>query len=111
MAAPKGHPRYGGRKKGTPNKNTQDLFATCEKHGLDVFGSMVKIAVETEDPILRFGFLKEIAQYLHPKRKALEVSGDMDVELAQKAQQVAELSTEEQIELLEAELKRLKGES
>jgi len=27
MAAPKGHPRYGGRKKGTPNKLTADVRA------------------------------------------------------------------------------------
>ena len=25
MAPPKGHPRYGGRKKGTPNKATKDI--------------------------------------------------------------------------------------
>lgn len=25
MAAPKGHARYGGRKKGTPNKNTAEV--------------------------------------------------------------------------------------
>ena len=40
MAAPKGHPRYGGRKKGTPNKNTAQIkaaiegaFSYLEEHG------------------------------------------------------------------------------
>lgn len=40
MPAPKGHPKYGGRKKGTPNKSTAHIraaiegaFAYLEEHG------------------------------------------------------------------------------
>ena len=31
MAAPVGHPRYGGRKKGTPNKDVADIRAMIEE--------------------------------------------------------------------------------
>ncbi len=30
MAAPKGHPKYGGRSKGTPNKVTQEVQAAAK---------------------------------------------------------------------------------
>lgn len=75
MAAPKGHPRYGGRTKGTPNKNTSDLMSICEKHGIHPFEGMVILAKEEKDPDKKFDKLERIAQYVHPKRKAVEVSG------------------------------------
>lgn len=113
MAWPKGKPRPAGagRKIGTPNQPTTDLFEICRRQGIDVFEEMVTIAANMKDPAARFSCWKEVAQYLYPKRRALEVSGDVDVDLAQKAQQVATMTTEDQIQLLETELKRLKGES
>lgn len=62
-----------GRQKGTPNKVTQSLEEKCALMGVDVFEEMLKIATNEEHPD-RFSCLKELAQYLYPKRKALEIS-------------------------------------
>lgn len=117
MAAPKGHKKWGGRQKGTPNKRSQqamDLLSSLDADGLE---EMVRIAraevpclecggtgrakytigpmgpYRDEDngieatcqmchgtkrhPVgidLRASMWKEIAQYIHPKRKAIEHS-------------------------------------
>jgi len=78
MAKSKGDPKSGGRVKGTPNKSTQDLFDICEKHNCNVFESMVILAVQEPDESKKFERLREIAQYLYPKRKAIEVSSEDD---------------------------------
>jgi len=76
VGAPKGHPRYGGRKKGTPNKPTQDLMAICEKHGCNPFEGMVMIAMRETDQDKQFDKFERIAQYVFPKRKAIEGLAD-----------------------------------
>lgn len=65
-----------GRKKGTLNKERQNLFEVCAKHGVDVFEGMVILASEEEDPDKRFDKLDRLAQYLYPKPKSVEVTGD-----------------------------------
>lgn len=79
---PKGHkgaPRTpgSGRTKGTPNRFTQNLMQICEEKDLDVFQALVEVALDKESSD-RFHALKELAQYLYPKRKALEHSGSID---------------------------------
>ena len=76
MAYPKGapKPKGSGRQKGTPNRKTEALEEICARHGLNPFEGMVKLALEADDINIRFNSLKEICQYLYPKRKALEVS-------------------------------------
>lgn len=64
-----------GRKKGTLNKNTQDLMAKCEARGVDVFDCLLEYVTTPSTMELRLSALKELCQYLYPKRKALEVSG------------------------------------
>lgn len=78
MGRPKGLPKTGGRKPGTLNKNTQDLMAKCEAKGVDVFELMLEYATEPCEAGLRFQALKELSQYLYPKRKALEITGQVD---------------------------------
>lgn len=68
--------KTGGRVKGTPNKDTQSLFETCEKHGVDVFEAMVICVKEATTTADRFAYLKDLAPYLYPKRKSVEISGD-----------------------------------
>lgn len=77
MAAPKGHPRYGGRSKGTPNRFSQNLIEICKEKDLDVFEALVEIAKNDSHPD-NFHSLKELAQYLYPKRKSLEHSGEVN---------------------------------
>lgn len=77
MAA-RGQPKTGGRKAGTPNRNTTDLMAKCEARGVDVFDLLLEYVTEPCDMHVRLSALKELAQYLYPKRKAIEHSGQVD---------------------------------
>ncbi len=91
MAWEKGktRPESSGRKKGTPNKRTEELMAICQEEGLDPFRALVRFAkgepledipIEKKIGIMlkQFDALKEVCQYLYPKRKALEHSGEIN---------------------------------
>lgn len=65
--------KTGGRRAGTPNKDTDLLLMKCHEKGLDVFGAMIELA-QGDDIPAKLTMLKELAQYLYPKRKALEVT-------------------------------------
>ena len=70
--------RRGGRQKGTPNKDTKALCdRIAERYpGWDPVEAMAEIAQDdTNDVMIRLAALKEIAQYIHPKRKAIEHTG------------------------------------
>ncbi len=109
---PKGSPKTigSGRKAGTPNKNTMDLMQKCADKGVDIFDELLLIAMTTLTPMDRFRYFSDIAQYIYPKRKALEVDANVNMDLAKKAQEYSELPKEEQIQLMEEEIKRLKAE-
>lgn len=64
-----------GRVAGTPNKKTQTLIEKCELKGLDIWEAMIELA-EAAQGIDRFKMLSEMAQYVFPKRKAIEHSGE-----------------------------------
>jgi hypothetical protein len=83
MAAPKGTmpPNAGkGRRAGIPNKRTQavaDLLAEME---CDPIAGMAQIALDANNPIeLRAMMYAELAQYVAPKRRAVEHSGDVNL--------------------------------
>jgi hypothetical protein len=109
MAFAPGHKKFGGRQKGTPNKPTTDLFEICRAKGINVFEAMLDQIPLIQDPFAKLTALEKIDQYLYSKRKALEVSHEFDEDLAQKATEYSQLTKEEQIEMMEKELKRLKG--
>ena len=100
MGAPKGHEKWGGKPLGFVGKVKRDLLSKCEERGIDVFDEMLKIAMnENNDIALRGAMLKECAQYLYPKRKAIEVSTEAvnpyanlsDAEKLEKAKQAVAL--------------------
>lgn len=108
MAWPKGKPRPegAGRKKGTPNKASLPILELCEKHNCNPAEALIKCM---EDPEYRFLAAKELMQYIYPKKRALEVDANVNMELAQKAQEYSELPKEEQIQIMKQELKKLEG--
>jgi hypothetical protein len=89
-----------GRKKGTPNKKTLDAEAIAKKIGCNPFEVLLRFAandweglgypdetytkmsngcpyeVAYIEPETRLKAAKEAAEYLYPKRKAIEVTGD-----------------------------------
>jgi hypothetical protein len=71
----KGH-KTGGRVAGTPNRKTQEISALLDSLGCDPIAGMARIAMnEAHPPELRGRMYAELAQYLFPKRKAVEHSG------------------------------------
>jgi hypothetical protein len=90
---PPGSPKTpgSGRKKGTPNKKTGEvaqLFQRLNSDPLEVLALMAKgdwaaLGYKKPPPMklaleLRFWAAKEGAQYLHPKRKAIEVKAEVE---------------------------------
>lgn len=78
---------------------------------MDFFDELIKMAKTgglEADENLRFQAIKEGCQYLYPKRKSLEHSGTISPELAEAAENLQDLSKDEQIKLLEEQLKELK---
>lgn len=73
--APKGT-RRGGRKKGVANKKTQDVIDRLNDLGCDPIAGLAEIAMNSAEETLRLQANKELAQYIAPKRKAVEITGD-----------------------------------
>jgi len=76
--------KTGGRSKGTPNKKTQLIQQQMEDLGFDPIESMIeisKLAMANKDYSLAGQMAKELAQYIYPKRKAIEHSPEeLDLE-------------------------------
>jgi hypothetical protein len=74
-----GHPKLAnsGRKKGTPNRLTGDIAARIEAIGCDPIEGMARLAMdENNTPELRGRMYAELAAYLYPKRKSIELESD-----------------------------------
>lgn len=68
-------PKTGGRKAGTPNKRTATVEEKLAALGCDPIEGMAKIAMDpATDVAVRVQVLKELAQYVTPKRKSIELS-------------------------------------
>lgn len=98
MAFKPGQPKppNGGRKKGTPNRRTQELMVILEKHNFDpgeeliycykefrkIFeyrkrkGNLAGALTALEDAA---DTANDIAQFVYPKKKAIEHSGEVGV--------------------------------
>lgn len=69
--------KTGGRQAGTPNKRTQNLIELIDKYhkGFNPVLELIEICKAEDTPIdLKVNILKEVAPYLYPKRKAIELS-------------------------------------
>jgi hypothetical protein len=74
--------KTGGRTAGTPNKATADLLAKLGALGCDPIEGMARIALNTRAPLgVRARMFAELAQYIYPKRKAVEDAGEDGKEL------------------------------
>ena len=70
--------KTGGRVKGTPNKKTLEVIERLKELKCDPIEGMAKIAqtaLDAGDLPLAGQMYKELAQYVAPKRKAVEVTG------------------------------------
>jgi len=74
--------KTGGRKKGALNKKTQEFNDKLASYNCDPMEKLVKIAQEAEnegDMHLASSIYKEMCQYAYPKRKAVELTGEVSV--------------------------------
>ena len=77
--------KTGGRKKGTPNKRTQqviDILNNLDCNPIEGLVSIAKIAMEKQDYALAGSMYKELSQYAFPKRRAVEVSAEMNQDIS-----------------------------
>jgi hypothetical protein len=66
-----------GRPKGSRNKLTLEVIDRLEALGCDPIEGMARIAMDEKAELsLRAQMYKELAQYVAPKRKAVEVTGE-----------------------------------
>lgn len=82
MARPRGLPKTGGRKVGTPNRinseQTDRVKHLCELHKVDPLEALLILSTDPSIEInQRISILKELAQYLYPKRKSVEIEADI----------------------------------
>ena len=69
--------KTGGRKAGTPNRRTVDVENRLASLGCDPLEGMAMLAMDPNaSPELRGRMYSELAQYLYPKRRAMEVKAD-----------------------------------
>lgn len=74
---PAKRPKQGGRKAGTPNKRTVEVQEKLARLKCDPIAGMARLAMDKKNPPeLRGRMFAELAQYIAPKRKALEHSAD-----------------------------------
>lgn len=66
-----GLPKTGGRKKGTPNRRTDEFHETLERHGVNVPEKLAEL-LPILSPETQADVLLNLLQYLYPKRKASE---------------------------------------
>lgn len=99
-----------GRVKGQPNKKTLSLIQRCEERNFDPFDALMDIAKDPNTPIdLKINCLKDLCQYVHPRRKALEHS-NLNQRLVDEAQNISQMDEKELLKVIEEEIKELKKE-
>lgn len=71
--------KFGGRIKGTPNRKTRIIMDKLKELKIDPIEEMVKLYQEAgQKPEIKTKLMSELAQYIYPKRKAIEHTGQID---------------------------------
>jgi hypothetical protein len=75
MGAPKGHPRFGGRKPGVPNKVTAEVRDLARVHGPAILKELVRLAFKSKSEQTRVAAIKEILDRAYG-RSAQPIEGE-----------------------------------
>ena len=71
--------KTGGRAIGSPNKRTLEAMQKLDELGCDPIEGMARIAMDESNSIeLRAKMLAELAPYIYPKRKTMDISSNND---------------------------------
>lgn len=101
-----GQPKIGGRKPGSKNKRLS-VLEVCQSIGLDPFLELAKLASNPEEP-RRMDALKELCQYIEPKKKAIELNANINQRLLEEAESIMDLPEAELLKIVEEETKKRK---
>ena len=78
---PIGLPKTGGRQKGTPNRDTLALTEKLDAISCDPLMELAKIGMDRQNRIdIRVRCFLELASYVYPKRKPVDISSDQSTE-------------------------------
>ena len=78
---PKGTPKTGGRQRGVLNKKRQTLLEAIQERFPDYHPVLAMAQIANDETLpddLRFNAHKEVSQYILPKLRSVEVSGNED---------------------------------
>jgi hypothetical protein len=75
-------PNKGGRPPGPQNGDRKELFAACKKRNIDIFQELLD-DVKTGSEKARSLAIKTAMDFLYTKTKAVEISGDLDINIQQ----------------------------
>lgn len=79
MSFKPGHKKIGGRKKGTPNRKTEDMVDQMAKLKLCPLSGLARL-IDEVSPETQVKVYLQLLTYLYPKRKAVEVEAKVDVQ-------------------------------
>lgn len=106
-----GHKKVGGRTKGTPNKFNSNLHAICAAKNLNPFEALLEMANNKEtEPGHKLGALKELCEYLYPKRRRVEFEDDFLTGIAREIEALSKLSSQELKRLAQEEMDKIGDE-
>jgi hypothetical protein len=104
--------KTGGRIAGTPNRKTAEVLDLLDSLSCNPIEGMARIATnEKHTPELRGRMYAELAQYVYPKRKSVELAGDKENPLQLQVLSAAETLRQRRQERLEAMHPKQIGES
>lgn len=79
MGAPKGHPNWGGRPKGSPNKNNLRCREAVDGYlGRSLFEEILETARKINNPKDRIEAIAIILPYYAPKLEAIAIQADIN---------------------------------
>lgn len=81
--APKGHKKWGGRAKGTPNKKTEAVLNYCLSKGYDPIDAMLELAYH-DDISIKLSARRDLLSYCYPKLRSIDHSLSDDSGVAEK---------------------------
>lgn len=106
-----GHKKVGGRRKGTLNKLNSSLHDICQQKGLNPFEALLEMANNKEtEPGHKLGALKELCEYLYPKRRRVEFDDEQIARVMGEIEALSQLPTKELKRMAQEELDKLNKE-
>lgn len=97
---PKGHPKTGGRKKGSRNKRNLRLRERFAEEGFDFVTEVMDSISEIKEPVARLEYLVRLAPYFMQRLRQEEESADNALDSLNSVPSEDEISTADLLKLV-----------